>query len=254
VVTEVITRLVPAPDPALTVLATFDSLATASVAIVALRRERHVPSLVELLDRAAVAAVQALADYGFPRDCEAVLLVQSDRPDHTGEDVQRYAALLSAAGAVDVAVADDPVEADLLLAGRRALSPALEAKGPRYLEDVCVPVGRLTDLIRTGQDIAARHGVEIVMAGHAGDGNLHPSIFFDPSDPLSRQRAHQAFSEVVTEALQMGGTITGEHGVGTLKAPWLAQELGDRELERQRAVKALFDPRGILNPGRVYWS
>jgi glycolate oxidase len=250
----VTTRLVPAPDPALTVLATFDSLVAAGRAIVALRLERHVPSLVELLDRAAVAAVQSLADYGFPQDCEAVLLVQSDRPDHTTEDVQRYAALLTDAGAVDVAVADDPVEADLLLAGRRALSPALEAKGARYLEDVCVPVGRLTDLIRTGQAIAAQHGLEIVMAGHAGDGNLHPSIFFDPADPASRERAHQAFTQIITAALQMGGTITGEHGVGTLKAPWLAQELGERELERQRAVKALFDPRGILNPGRVYWS
>jgi glycolate oxidase len=252
--TEVTTRLLPAPDPALTVLATFDSLDAAGRAIVALRHERHVPSLVELLDRAAVAAVQSLADYGFPEDCEAVLLVQSDRPDHTTEDVQRYAVLLTDAGASEVAVADDPTEADLLLAGRRALSPALEAKGPRYLEDVCVPVGRLTDLIRTGQAIAAQHGLEVVMAGHAGDGNLHPSIFFDPADSTSRGRAHRAFTEIITAALEMGGTITGEHGVGTLKAPWLAQELGERELERQRAVKALFDPRGILNPGRVYWS
>jgi glycolate oxidase len=254
VVTEVTTRLLPAPDPALTVLATFGSLDAAGTAIVALRRERHVPSLVELLDRAAVAAVQALADYGFPGDCEAVLLVQSDRPDHTGEDVQRYAALLAQAGATDVAVADDAAEADLLLAGRRALSPALEAKGARYLEDVCVPVGRLTDLVRIGQDVAAHQGLEIVMAGHAGDGNLHPSIFFDPSSAQSRERAEQAFSEIVTAALGMGGTITGEHGVGTLKAAWLAQELGTAELERQRKVKALFDPRGILNPGRVYWS
>jgi glycolate oxidase len=254
VVTEVTTRLVRAPDPALTVLATFGSLDAASTAIVALRRERHVPSLVELMDRAAVAAVQALADYGFPGDCEAVLLVQSDRAGHTGEDVQAYAALLEAAGAAEVAVADDPAEADLLLAGRRALSPALEAKGPRYLEDVCVPVGRLTDLIREGQRIAAERGLEIVMAGHAGDGNLHPSIFFDAADPASRERAHSAFSQIVTTALSMGGTITGEHGVGTLKAPWLAEELGEAELARQRAVKALFDPRGILNPGRVYWS
>ena len=254
VVTEVTTRIIPAPDPALTVLATFDSLDAASAAIVALRRERHVPSLVELMDRAAVAAVQSLADYGFPSDCEAVLLVQSDRPGHTGEDVQRYAGLLTDAGATEVAVADDPAEADLLLAGRRALSPALEAKGPRYLEDVCVPVGRLTDLIREGQRIAADSGLEIVMAGHAGDGNLHPSIFFSPDDPGSRERAHAAFSQVVTTALGMGGTITGEHGVGTLKAPWLAEELGTAELERQRAVKAVFDPRGVLNPGRVYWS
>jgi glycolate oxidase len=254
VVTEVTTRLIPAPDPALTALATFDSLDAASRAIVALRGERHRPSLVELLDRGAIAAIQALADYGFPQDCAAVILVQSDRPDHTGEDVERYAALLTEAGAVDVATADDPDEADLLLAGRRALSPALEAKGPRYLEDVCVPVGRLTELIEQGQAIAARHGLEVVMAGHAGDGNLHPSIFFDPAVEGSQALAKQTFTEIVEAALRMGGTITGEHGVGTLKAPWLPLELGAAEIERQRGIKALFDPRGILNPGRVYAS
>jgi glycolate oxidase len=254
VVTEVTTRLIPAPDPALTALATFDSLDDASRAIVALRGERHRPSLVELLDRGAIAAIQALSDYGFPQDCAAVILVQSDRPGHTGEDVQRYAALLTEAGAVDVATADDPDEADLLLAGRRALSPALEAKGPRYLEDVCVPVGRLTELIEQGQAIAARHGLEVVMAGHAGDGNLHPSIFFDPAVEGSQALAKQASTEIVETALAMGGTITGEHGVGTLKAPWLPLELGAAEIERQRGIKALFDPRGILNPGRVYSS
>jgi glycolate oxidase len=254
VVTEVTARLIPAPDPALTALATFDSLDAASRAIVALRGERHRPSLVELLDRAAIVAIQALANYGFPQDCAAVILVQSDRPDHTGDDVQRYAALLTEAGAVDVATADDPDEADLLLAGRRALSPALEAKGPRYLEDVCVPVGRLTELIGQGQAIAARHGLEVVMAGHAGDGNLHPSIFFDPAVEGSQALAKQAFTEIVEAALGMGGTITGEHGVGTLKAPWLPLELGAAEIERQRGIKALFDPRGILNPGRVYTS
>jgi glycolate oxidase len=258
VITEVTARLVPAPDPALTVLATFDSLAAASRAIVALRRERHLPNLIELLDRAAIGAVQSLADYGFPEDCAAMILVQSDRPGHAAEDVQRYAGLLTEAGAVDVAAAEDPAEADLLMAGRRALSPALESMGPRYLEDVCVPVARLTELIARGQDIAARRGLRIVMAGHAGDGNLHPSIFFDPAagpgEPGNREDAEAAFTEIVTTALEMGGTITGEHGVGTLKARWLEQELGHAELERQRRVKALFDPRGILNPGRVYWS
>jgi glycolate oxidase len=119
---------------------------------------------------------------------------------------------------------------------------------------VCVPVGRLTELIEQGQAVAARHGLEVVMAGHAGDGNLHPSIFFDPGVEGSQRRAKQAFTEIVETALRMGGTITGEHGVGTLKAPWLPLELGPAEMERQRAIKALFDPRGILNPGRVYWS
>ncbi len=252
VVTEVVVRTIPAPDPALTVLATFDSLEDAGRAITALRRQPHVPCLVELMDRPSIAAVQALADYGFPQDCEAALMVQSDRPGHAAQDVQAYAAVLTDAGAVDVAVADDAQEADLLLAGRRALSPALEARGSRFLEDVCVPVGRLTDLIRRGQEISATRGLEITMSGHAGDGNLHPSIFFDAADPSSREHAEEAFGDLVTAALEMGGTITGEHGVGTLKAPWLRLELDERELDRQQAVKAVFDPRGVMNPGRVF--
>ena len=254
VVTEVTAKLVPAPDPALTVLATFDDLERASAAIIALRQERHRPSLLELMDAATITAVQAVADYGFPQGCAAALMVQSDRPGHTAEDVQRYAAVLESAGAAEVAVADDAQEADALLAGRRALNPALEAKGHRFIEDVCVPIGRLTELIRAGQEIAAKREVEITMSGHGGDGNLHPCFFFDPAVEGSRERAEEAFGDLVAVALELGGTITGEHGVGSLKSRWLAQELGPAELARQRAVKALFDPAGIMNPGRVYWS
>ncbi len=254
VVTEVITKLVPAPDPALTALATFDSLAAASAAIVALRGERHRPSLLELLDEPTLVAVQAIADYGFPTGCAAVLIVQADRPGHTAEDVQRYAQLLELAGATEVAVADDVQESEALLAGRRALHHALVAKGTHFIEDLCVPVRQLTELIAAGHEISARTGVEITMSGHGGDGNLHPSFFYDAADDDSRHRAEEAFGDLVKVALGMGGTITGEHGVGSLKARWLPDEVGAASIERQRAVKALFDPRGILNPGRVYWS
>lgn len=254
VVTEVVTRLVPAPDPALTALATFDSLSAASAAIVALRGERHRPSLLELLDEPTLAAVQAIADYGFPTGCAAVLIVQADRPGHTAQDVQRYAELLEQAGATEVAVADDLQESDALLAGRRALHHALVAKGTHFIEDLCVPVRQLTELIAAGHEISARTGVEITMSGHGGDGNLHPSFFYDAADDDSRHRAEEAFGDLVKVALGMGGTITGEHGVGSLKARWLPDEVGAASIERQRAVKAMFDPRGILNPGRVYWS
>jgi glycolate oxidase len=252
VVTSVVAKLIPAPDPALTALATFSSLDAAAGAVVALRADRHRPSQLEVLDRATIAAVQALADYGFPQDCAAALIVSSDRPGHTAEDVQRYAVLLGSAGATEVAVADDVQEADALLAGRRALHAALEAKGPHFVEDVCVPVGRLAELIRAGEEISARRGVEVTMSGHGGDGNLHPSLFFQPGDPASRHLAEEAFGELVGAALAMGGTITGEHGVGSLKRRWLPQELGDSELARQRAVKAVFDPFGIMNPGAVF--
>jgi len=253
VITEVTARLLPAPDPALTALATFDSLEAASTAILALRADPHRPSLLELLDAATIEAIQALADYGYPLDTEAALIVQSDRVGHTAEDVQRYAGLLADAGAVEVAIADDEQEADLLLAGRRALNPALEARGHRFIEDVCVPVRRLTDLVRAGREIAARRDVEITMSGHAGDGNLHPCFFFDPQRESSRERAELAFGDLIAVTLDLGGTITGEHGIGSLKSRWLADEVGTAAVERQRAVKALFDPAGILNPGRVYW-
>ncbi|BDZ57420.1 FAD-binding oxidoreductase [Barrientosiimonas endolithica] len=251
VVTEVVARLVPAPDPALTVLATFDSLDDATRAMVQLRAERNGPNLIEVLDRTSLQAIQAMEDFGFPEEAEAVLLVQSDQPGHAGEDVQRYAELLEACGAGEVAVADDAQEADALMAGRRALAPALELKGPHFIEDVCVPVTRLGDLIATARDICARRDVPIVLSGHGGDGNLHPCLFFTEGDD-SREVAEEAFAEIVRTALDMGGTVTGEHGVGSLKRRWLPQELGETEMARQRAIKQLFDPLGILNPGRPY--
>jgi glycolate oxidase len=137
------------------------------------------------------------------------------------------------------------------MAGRRALHAAQELKGPHFTEDVCVPIRRLADLIRAGHRLGAEHGVDVTLSGHGGDGNLHPCFFFRLDDPDSRRRAEAAFDGLVREALAMGGTITGEHGVGSLKAKWLPLELGEAEMTRQRAVKAVFDPLGIMNPGKV---
>lgn len=252
VVTEAVLKLIPAPDPALTVLAVFDTLEATIAGVAALREQRHTPSLIELLDGPSVAAIQAYGDYGFPADAGGLLLVQSDRIGHAHDDVLTYAEVLRAADATDVAVADDRAEADLLMEGRRALNPALEARGSRLIEDVCVPVGRLGDLVRAVHEIAARQGLEATCSGHAGDGNLHPCFFFDQDDATQVAAAQAAFGEVVEAAWSLGGTLTGEHGVGTLKAPWLERELGAAEVARQRALKALFDPLGIMNPGRVF--
>ncbi|MDV3222883.1 FAD-binding oxidoreductase [Intrasporangium sp.] len=252
VVTKVVTRLVPAPDPALTALATFGSLDAAVRGVASLRLDRHRPSLLEILDRASVAAVQSFGDYGFPADCEAVLLVQSDRPGHAAEDVARYGELLSAAGALEVAVAEDRLEADLLLQGRRVLSTAIESLGARIAEDVCVPVGRLGDYVRGAAHAAARWDLPIPVSGHAGDGNLHPSIVYPYGDDDARQRAWGAFDELMRLGLMLGGTVAGEHGIGSVKRRWLVEEVGPREVERQRAIKAVFDPAGIMNPDVVF--
>lgn len=251
VVTEAVLKLVPAPAPPLTVMGVFDSLDDAMAAVGELRRLPHLPCLIELMDGPALRAIQEYRDFGFPTDAEAVLLVQADRADHTLPDAQRYAEVLIAAGA-EVAVAEDQAESELLMAGRRAMNPAMEVKGPRLIEDMCVPVRSVAELIRMAHQVAADHGLEIVVAGHAGDGNLHPAIFFDPDDESQREAARSAFDTLVSHAWRLGGTLAGEHGVGELKAPWLAGELGEPEMARQRAIKALFDPLGIMNPGRVF--
>lgn len=252
VVTKIVTRLVPAPEDALTVLATFPDLEAAAQAIVALRRDPQPPCLLEFLDAFAIAAIQDLADYGFPEDCGAALLVQSDRTGHVAEDVARYATLMESAGADEIAIADDPQESDALLAGRRVLNTALEAKGPNLIEDMCVPVGELPTLVTRGREICAAHGVEVTLPGHGGDGNLHPSIYFDPTDPDSNARGHAAFSDLVDLAISLGGTISGEHGIGTIKAPYLRRQVGDAAIARMRALGAVFDPHGICNPGKSY--
>lgn len=252
VVTRIIARLIPAPAPALTALATFDSLAAASEAILALRGDEHRPNLLEFLDAPSIDAVQAFGDYGYPLGCQAALLVQSDRAEHTAQDVQRYAERMAEAGAADIAVADTRTEADMLLAGRRVLNTALEAAGPRLTEDMCVPVRRLSNLVEGGLELGERHGLLTTMSGHGGDGNLHPSIYFDPADPDSTHRAEEMFGDMVALTLRLGGTIAGEHGIGTLKRPWLVTEIGEAGLARQRQLKALFDPSGIMNPGKVY--
>jgi len=252
VVTEAVVRLEPAPDPALTALAVFDSLDAAIAGIVALRSDPHRPCLLEVIDRTSVRAIQSFGDYGFPDDCAAVLLVQSDRPGHVSEDVSRYAALLESAGATEVAVADDAQESDALLAGRRVMSTAFEAMGGRLAEDVCVPIGRLGEFVRGIEAIAARRSVLIPVSGHAGDGNLHPSIVYAHGDPDSLARAWEAFDDLIRLGLSLGGTITGEHGVGSVKVPWLGLELGEAELERQRRLRRVFDPLGIMNPGKVF--
>ena len=252
VVTKVIAKLLPKPETALTALATFDSLAAASEAIVALRLASSRPSLMEFLDEPSITAIQALADFGYPAGCAAALLVQSDRTGFAAADVAEYARIMERVGATDVAVADDEQESEMLLAGRRSLNAAQEAVGPHLLEDMCVPVKHLPDLVRTGQTIGAAHGLPIMMAGHAGDGNLHPAIFFDPHDADQTTEAWRAFDELVEAALALGGTLAGEHGVGSLKAPWLRREIGDLSYGLQRQLKAVFDPRGLMNPGRVF--
>jgi glycolate oxidase len=189
---------------------------------------------------------------GLPETTEALLLAAFDTPDPAA-DLAAVGALCEAAGATQVVPADDAAESQLLLQARRLSLTALEAvKGTTMIDDVCVPRSRLGDMLEGVERIAAEYGLTIGVCAHAGDGNTHPTVCFDAADPDESRRARESFDRIMALGLELGGTITGEHGVGVLKKEWLAREIGPVGLEMQRAIKQAFDPLGILNPGKLF--
>ncbi len=250
VITEITVRLVPEPSPAHTLVASFASLRAAGEVVSTLTRDGLVPSMVEIMDRTTVQAVDTMSRMGMGPDVAALLLVQSD--DRDAETVlTRVGDICARLGATDLARSSDPAEADQLLQARRLALPALELLGDWLLDDVSVPRSRIADLIQAVEETSRRHGVVIGVFGHAGDGNLHPTFIFDDTDPQSRAAVLTAFDEVTQTTLELGGTITGEHGVGRLKRDWLERELDPTASAVHVALKAALDPSGRLNPGKV---
>ncbi len=251
IVTRAVLRLLPAQQPRSTVVATFPTVTAAALAVVELGRTVRA-SMVELMDNAALNAVEDHRPMGLDRDAGAMLLVQSDAPG--GARAAELAAITAACevgGAKEVLATDDPEESEMFVAARRLFFDATQVRGAILPEDVGVPVPLLPDLLAAIAAIAAKHGVEIPVAAHAGDGNTHPVIIVDRSDPLCAERARRAFDEVMAAAIALGGTITGEHGVGRLKAAALPDQLGPDVMDLTRRVKAALDPQGILNPGVI---
>ncbi|WP_319054853.1 FAD-binding oxidoreductase [Streptomyces europaeiscabiei] len=244
--------LKPQPPRQLVLAAEFASAAAACDAVCRIMAGGHVPSLLELMDRTTVKAVNDLAHMGLPEATEALLLAAFDTPDPAA-DLAAVGALCEAAGATQVVPADDAAESDLLLQARRLSLTALEAvKGTTMIDDVCVPRSKLGELIEGVERVAEKYDLTIGVCAHAGDGNTHPTVCFDAADPDESRRARESFDEIMALGLELGGTITGEHGVGILKKEWLARELGPVGMEMQRAVKSAFDPLGILNPGKLF--
>ncbi|MEU1302502.1 FAD-binding oxidoreductase [Streptomyces shenzhenensis] len=252
IVVRAVLALKPKPPQQLVLAAEFASAAAACDAVCRIMAGGHVPSLLELMDRTTVKAVNDLAHMGLPESTEALLLAAFDTPDPAA-DLAAVGALCEAAGATEVVPADDAAESDLLLQARRLSLTALEAvKGTTMIDDVCVPRSRLGEMLEGVERIAEKYRLTIGVCAHAGDGNTHPTVCFDAQDPEESRRARESFDEIMALGLELGGTITGEHGVGLLKKEWLAREIGPVGVELQRAVKQVFDPLGILNPGKLF--
>ena len=244
VITSATLRLRPVPAATATIAAWFDSFETAAEASYAIARAAVVPALAELVDGPVLQAI----DPDLRARGAALLVVQCDGAGAAIEAAAVARVLAPLASAVEST--QDPVEAEALLAARRLALPALERLGRPLIEDIAVPRSRLAEAVREIRGISARHGVPIFTIAHAADGNLHPIIVVDPSLDRLPEAAWEAAGEIFALALRLGGTLTGEHGVGVLKRQWVADELGPAAHALQRRLKDVFDPRNILNPGK----
>jgi glycolate oxidase len=251
VVTRAILRLIPAQPPRSTLVAAFPTVAAAADAVIAIGATLRA-SMMELMDQASINAVENYRPMGLDRSAGAMLLTQSDAPgDARALEITAMEAACELAGAKEVFVTDDPDEGELFVAARRAAFPAVEALGTLLLEDVGVPVPLLPELLAGIANIASTHDTEVPVVAHAGDGNTHPLVVYDATDEEARVRAYEAFDDIMALAISLGGTITGEHGVGRAKKAALPDQLGPDVMALTRTIKNALDPQGILNPGVI---
>ena len=251
VITELTLRLLPAQSPMSTLVASFASVEAAAEAVLAITTKLR-PSTLELMDNASINAVEDHVSMGLDRSARALLLARSDAPGAAAaEEIAVVEAACRASGATELFTTADQDEGEAFAAARRAAFPALERKGDLLLEDVGVPLPALPALVAGVEQIADRNDVLIAVVAHAGDGNTHPLIVYNAADPDETARAQKAFGQIMDLAITLGGTITGEHGVGRLKKDWLPSYVGEDVMALSRRIKDALDPAGILNPGAV---
>jgi glycolate oxidase len=254
-ITEALLRLVARPRYARTALAEFVSLDNASRAVNAILGEGIVPASLELMDQTALACIEEAMHLGLPTDVEASLIIETDGTDEQAvlREIDAAGRICKENGARSVRVAKDESERAGLWKARRSISPALARRAPNKLgEDITVPRSAIPEVVRQLRKISAKHGLPIVIFGHAGDGNLHPNILFDKRKSEEWQKVEQLVREIFGVALAQGGTLSGEHGVGVLKRPYFEQALGPLSVEVQRRIKQALDPSNILNPGKMF--
>jgi glycolate oxidase len=254
VITQALLRLTAKPQFVRTALAEFPSLDDASRTVNAVLSAGIVPATLELMDETAIACIEEAMDLGLPLDVEAMLIIETDGSDEAAvvREIEAAARICRENGARELRVARDEAERITLWKARRSVSPSLARKAPNKLgEDITVPRSAIPEAVRRIKAISAEYGLPVVIFGHAGDGNLHPNILFDRRDPEQWEKVQQIVGEVFEVALDLGGTLSGEHGVGTFKLPYMEQAIAPASIDVQRRLKRALDPQNILNPGKV---
>jgi len=253
VVTRITVKLIPLPAGRKTLLAYFPDVSRAGNAVRTVLRKGFLPATMELLDGGSLRVLKEAGKITIPEKAGALILVENDGdPEALAREMLKLREILGAAGAFEVLVAEDQKAADDLWLARRALSPTLARRYPHRLsEDVAVPLDRIADLLRVTDEICRGRGVGNANFGHAGDGNIHLNLLFDAENPGEVEAAEAAVGEILKSVVGMGGTISGEHGIGLAKRPYLSLEVTEPALSLMKRIKQAFDPKGILNPGKI---
>jgi glycolate oxidase len=254
-ITEITLRLLHKPRFARAALATFDRIDDAAAATTAVMASGVLPAAIELVDNLTMRCIEANDPIGLPLDADAILIFGVDGNNEAvlNDELKAIEQIARARGARDVRVASSDGEAEQLWTARRSISPALARRRPNKLgEDVCIPPRALVALIRRVREIATQHALEIPIFGHIGDGNLHPNILCDKTDPQEMQRVAAAARAIFEATVELGGTLSGEHGIGLLKKQFMELDVGAETLAVMRTIKDAIDPLGIMNPGKVF--
>lgn len=254
VITEATLKLIPIPETKKTMLALYEDLEEAAKSVSKIIANKIIPATLEFLDQPTLRVVEDYARIGLPTEAKAVLLIEQDGPPEVVErDIALISEICKQENAVSVQIAQTEIEADALRTARRtALSALARLKPTTILEDATVPRSEIAKMVKAINEIAAKYNLDICTFGHAGDGNLHPTCPTDARNHEEMERVEKAFAEIFEKAIELGGTITGEHGVGVMKAPYLEWKLGAAGIAAMKAVKNALDPNNIMNPGKVF--
>lgn len=254
IITEVILKLVPKPTARRTMLALYDSMGAAAETISAIIAAKIIPCTLEFLDKVTVGCVEDYAKIGLPTDVEALVLMETDgHPVVVAEEAEAMMRIARECGAREVKAAANEAEGAQLAAARRnAFSALARIRPTTILEDVTVPRSELARMVAFIAEVAVRHRLQVGTFGHLGDGNLHPTFLTDERDGEEMHRVEAALEEIVNETIRLGGTVTGEHGVGLAKKAFVKRQLGEGSYELMRSIKRALDPEGLLNPGKIF--
>jgi len=254
IITELTVKLIPPPQDKRTFLAYFDRISTAGSAVSKIIAAKIIPSTMEIMDRATINCVEDYVKIGLPREMAALLLIEVDgHPAMVAEEADVVVRILKEVGAADVQVARDAEHANELAAARRTALSALARVSPTtLLEDATVPRSMLADTFALIETLAEKYRLKVGTFGHAGDGNLHPTVLCDERDTDEMKRAHAFYDELYEQVLAWGGTVSGEHGIGIAKKGYLAKQIGPGGVAVMRRIKDAFDPDGLLNPGKMF--